>query len=135
VDAAEAEALLAEHGHADLRLVDNGQADRRSGVMTELEQVRVYHLVPAGASKARAVAAHRRMRGLPREACIAVGDSREDLGTAPEVAAFWLVANALEQDPGLREAIAGVGNVRVAEAASGAGVYEAVMTTLAERRG
>jgi hydroxymethylpyrimidine pyrophosphatase-like HAD family hydrolase len=132
VDAAEAEALLAEHGHADLRLVDNGQADRRSGVMAGLEQVRVYHLVPAGASKARAVAAHRRMRGLPREACVAVGDSREDLGIAPEVATFWLVANALEQDSGLREAIAGAGNVRVAEAASGAGVYEAVVTTLAK---
>jgi hydroxymethylpyrimidine pyrophosphatase-like HAD family hydrolase len=135
VDAAEAEALLAEHGHADLRLVDNGKADRRSGVMAELEQVRVYHLVPAGASKAGAVAAHRRMRALPREACVAVGDSREDLGMAPEVGVFWLVANALEQDPGLRATLARAGNVRVAGAASGAGVYEAVVTTLAERRG
>jgi hypothetical protein len=53
---------------------------------------------------------------------------------APEVATFWLVANALEQDPGLGAVIAGVGNARVAGAASGAGVYEAVVTTLAERR-
>ena len=48
---------------------------------------------------------------------------------------FWLVANALERDPTLREAIAGRANVRVAEASHGAGVYEAVVTTLAERRG
>jgi hypothetical protein len=44
------------------------------------------------------------------------------------------VANALEGDSDLRAELAGHRNVRVAEAAYGAGVYEAVVTTLAERR-
>ena len=49
--------------------------------------------------------------------------------------AFWLVANALERDPSLSADAARYGNVRMAEAAFGAGVYEAVVTTLAEGRG
>lgn len=124
VDAAEADALLARHGHDGLRLLDNGAA--RDG--------RVFHLVPDTVSKAGAVAAHMRIRGLAREECLAVGDSPEDLAIAGVVGAFWLVANALERDPGLREDAGRAGNVRVAEAAHGGGVYEAVMTELAERR-
>jgi len=67
------------------------------------------------------------MRGYAREQCIAAGDSREDLEVAEQVGTFWLVANAVERDP-TRD------NVRLAEAGYGAGVYEAVVTTLAERR-
>ena len=95
--------------------------------------MRAYHLVPATASKAAAVARHMQIRGYTPEECIAVGDSREDMGAAAAVGTFWLVANAIERDPTLREAIAGRPNVRVAEARYGAGVYEAVVTTLAER--
>jgi hypothetical protein len=73
------------------------------------------------------------MRAYEREDCLAIGDSREDLAIAEHVATFWLVANALERDPTLREALAP--NVRVAEAGHGPGVYEAVVTTLAEARG
>ena len=51
VDAFEANALLAEHGHGDLRLVDNGAVHRRSPALTDLPQVRAYHLVPASASR------------------------------------------------------------------------------------
>jgi hypothetical protein len=136
VDAFEVDALLAEHGHGGLRLVDNGAGHRRSAALNDLPQIRVYHLVPAGSSKAAAVAAHLRMRGYNPGDCIAVGDSREDLGVAAHVGAFWLVANAVTNDPTIREAIgAQNGKVRIAEASHGAGVYEAVVTTLAERRG
>jgi phosphoglycolate phosphatase len=130
IDAFEADRVLAEHGHSDLRLVDNGAVSRRSPALATLAQVRGYHLVPAGASKARAVAVHSRARGYEREQCLAVGDSREDLGCAPHVASFWLVANAIERDPSLREAIAGSENVHVAALGYGAGVYEAVLSTL-----
>ena len=130
VDAAETDRLLAQHGHEDLRLVDNGAVSRRSPALAALPQVRGYHLVPAGASKVGAVALHRRARGYARESCIAVGDSREDLACAPEVGAFWLVANALERDPSLGADLAGSDNVRVAEAGYGAGVYEAVLSAL-----
>jgi hydroxymethylpyrimidine pyrophosphatase-like HAD family hydrolase len=130
VDAFEVDSLLVREGHEGLRLIDNGVVNRRSPALAELPYVRCYHLVPAAASKAGGLAFHRRARGYAREQTFAVGDSREDLACAPEVDVFWLVANALERDPSMREAITAYPNVRVTEAAHGAGVYEAVLTML-----
>jgi hydroxymethylpyrimidine pyrophosphatase-like HAD family hydrolase len=125
IDAEEADALLADSGHEHLRLVDNGvMHGAASGG-------RAYHLVPRSASKAAAVAAHMRARGFAAEEVIAVGDSMEDLGSASAVGTFWLVANA---EPAVHDAAHGMENVRVAEGANGAGVYEAIITELAERR-
>lgn len=133
VEAFEVDALLAAEGLTGLRLVDNGVVHRRSPALADLPLVRAYHLVPVDASKAGAVARHMRVRGLAREETIAVGDSREDLQMHRHVGTFWLVSNALEKDPSLAAALAP--NVRVAEEANGAGVYEAIVTTLAEGRG
>ena len=125
VDVAEADELLIEGGFGGWRLVDNGLMHGADG------GGRAYHLVPREASKARAVALHMQMRGYAPEEVIAVGDSAEDLGAASVVGTFWLVANAT---PEVHDAARGVENVRVTEAPNGAGVYEAVITTLAERR-
>ncbi len=133
VDASEVDTLLAEQGHGDLRLVDNGVVNRRSEALAELPHVRGYHLVPATASKAAAVAFHRQVRGYGREETLAVGDSREDLACAEHVGSFWFVANAVERDPSIRGAITAFDNVRVASAPHGAGVYEAVVSTLVNR--
>lgn len=130
VDSREVDETLARHGHGNLRLVDNGVVNRRSPALAGLPHVRGYHLVAGSASKAGAVAAHARMRGYAPEELFAVGDSREDLACAEHVGAFWLVANALERDPSMAQAIAGMANVRVAEADHGSGVYEAVVSTL-----
>jgi hydroxymethylpyrimidine pyrophosphatase-like HAD family hydrolase len=130
VDAGEVDRLLADHGHDHLRLVDNGVVSRRSEALAELPHVRGYHLVPAGAAKVAAVGLHRRARGFARAETFAVGDSREDLACASEVDCFWLVANALERDPSMREALAAYPNVRVCEKGHGPGVYEAVVSTL-----
>jgi phosphoglycolate phosphatase len=129
VDAFEADSLLDEAGLGHLRLVDNGgihPAPRGH------EHVRAFHLVPRAASKGRAVAWHMRARGYAREQCIAIGDSREDLGAAEAVATFWLVANGLERDPSIRAAL--TPNARVTTERNGPGVYEAIITELAERR-
>jgi HAD superfamily hydrolase (TIGR01484 family) len=133
VDQGEVEALLREHGLDHLRLVDNGTVRSRSAALADLPLARAYHLVPAGASKTGAVARHMQARGYGREDCIAVGDSREDMAAADVVGTFWLVANAIERDPSLRADLRP--NVRVAEGRYGEGVYEAVVTTLAEGRG
>jgi hydroxymethylpyrimidine pyrophosphatase-like HAD family hydrolase len=133
VDAFEVDSLLAERGHGNLRLVDNGVVNRRSEALADLPHVRGYHLVPASASKAAAVAFHRRARGYAREEAFSVGDSREDLACAEHVQTFWLVANAVERDPSIREAAAAHENVRIAEAGYGAGVYEAVLGMLIDR--
>jgi hydroxymethylpyrimidine pyrophosphatase-like HAD family hydrolase len=130
VDAMEADALLAEHGHEHLRLVDNGAIAR---TMPGIEQARAYHLVPRDVSKTRGLQLHQRIRGLDPSECIAIGDSREDVAAAAAVGTFWLVANGLERDPTIRPALAQHDNVRVAQERNGAGVYEAVVTTLAER--
>jgi hypothetical protein len=89
------------------------------------------HELPVAATQAEAIAAHSRARGLAPEDCVGVGDS---LDLAPAVGAFWLAAGATEQDPVLRIELDRHPNVRVAEASHGPAVYEAVVTTLAERR-
>jgi phosphoglycolate phosphatase len=131
VDVAEANALLGEHGHQDLRFLDNGAITRPMEGLDETAHA--YHLVPGGASKAQAVGFHMRARDYAAEECIAVGDSLEDLGSAEFVGRFFVVANGPERDPALREAIGGRPNVTVTEGRSGDGVYEAVVSTLAER--
>jgi phosphoglycolate phosphatase len=117
VDVAEANDLLATEGHSGLRLVDNGQiGPERHG----------YHLIPAGCSKANAVAAHARARGYAPADCVAIGDSREDLEVAAVVGRFFLVANAVAGDTSAYP------NVERTEAAMSEGFYEAVIRALAE---
>jgi hydroxymethylpyrimidine pyrophosphatase-like HAD family hydrolase len=121
VDPDEANALLAERGLGHLRLVDNGAISRRETALDLPDRPHAYHLIPATASKAAAVVRHMRARGYARDECLAVGDSREDLDVARCVRRFFLVANAVAEDPGLRAAIAPYGNVEITEATHGEG--------------
>jgi HAD superfamily hydrolase (TIGR01484 family) len=130
VDVGEANALLAEHGHDDLRLLDNGAIGRP---MPGIEVTHAYHLVPRQVGKASAVAAHMRARGYAREEAIGVGDSVEDLEVSEAVGRFFVVANGPARDPGVRDAIAGRDNVTVTEGAMGDGFYEAVVSSLMSR--
>jgi hypothetical protein len=130
VDTAEANELLAREGHAAVRLVDNGAIPPRETSLELDGRPHAYHLVPAEASKAAAVARHMHARGYAREDCIAVGDSREDLDVAEVVGRFYVVANALEEDPVLGSAAAAHGNVEFTEAGHGDGFYEAVVGAL-----
>jgi phosphoglycolate phosphatase len=131
VDLDEVASLLDSAGMGSLRLVDNGVVRAHAEQMPGLAVVHAYHLVPSGASKARAVARHMQSRGYGADDCIAVGDSREDMDAAQVVGTFWLVSNALERDPTLADDASGRGRVRIASEGYGAGVYEAVVTTLA----
>jgi hypothetical protein len=89
------------------------------------------HDLPVGTTRTEAIITHARARGLERDDCVGVGDS---LDVAPAVGAFWLAADAADDDPVLRIELARHPNVRVAEGSHGPGVYEAVITTLAESR-
>ena len=130
-DVGAANELLRDHGHDDLRFLDNGAIARRvEGVDGRSH---AYHLVPGGASKGSAVAYHRRARGYEAEECIAVGDSIEDLEAAASVGRFFVVANGPQFDESLNEALARFPNATVTEGAMGDGFYEAVVSTLAER--
>jgi hydroxymethylpyrimidine pyrophosphatase-like HAD family hydrolase len=122
VDVDEANALLPDN----LRLVDNGDISPKETLLGLEGPPHAYHLIPRGASKAAAVAAHMRARGYTREECMAVGDSVEDMGVADHVGRFFLVANAKVRAAG--------DNVEVTEGANGEGFYEAVVRALAESR-
>jgi hydroxymethylpyrimidine pyrophosphatase-like HAD family hydrolase len=135
VDLEEVRSLLDAAGLDWLRLVDNGIVREHAEQMPGLPLVHAYHLIPAAASKGRAIARHMQARGYAPAECIAAGDSREDLDTADFVGTFWLMANALDPDPTLEAELTGRLRVRVSSEGYGAGVYEAVMTTLAEERG
>jgi hydroxymethylpyrimidine pyrophosphatase-like HAD family hydrolase len=122
IDVAEANQLLEQNGLGHLRLVDNGAIAPRP----QFEgRPHAFHLLPAEASKPRAVAAHMQARGYAPEECIAVGDSREDSEVAAVVGRFFLVANA-------EDGISGA-NITRTEGRNGEGFYEAVIQTLAER--
>ena len=132
VDVDEANALLGEHGDDDLRLLDNGAIGRPMPAIDG--PTHCYHLVPRLVSKGAAVAAHARARGYDPADCIAVGDSIEDLEVAASVGRFFVVANGPERDPGLRAALSRWDNATVTEGRMGDGFYEAVVSTLVERR-
>jgi hypothetical protein len=128
VDAREAAELLTAEGHGNLRLVDNGEISHSETSLDLQGQPHAYHLIPAAASKADAVARHMRARGYTREECIGVGDSREDLEVAEVVGRFFLVSNAAAGDTSAYP------NVERTEAAMSEGFYEAVIRALAEAR-
>jgi hydroxymethylpyrimidine pyrophosphatase-like HAD family hydrolase len=134
IDVDEANAIIEREGHAGLKLIDNGAIVR---TMDGVEgRAHAYHLMPDAASKANAVSFHQRARGYAPEDCIAIGDSVEDISVADAVGRFFVPSNGPERDAGLRELI-GSGrypNVTVTEGAMGDGVYEAIISTLAERR-
>ncbi len=128
VDVEEANRLIADSGHEDLRFLDNGAIGRP---MAGIEFTHAYHVVPGGASKGAAVNAHMRARGYEPEQCIAAGDSIEDLEAARWVGHFFCVANGPERDDRLRETLAEYPNASVTAGRMGDGVYEAVISTLA----
>lgn len=102
-----------------LRLVDNGAVgdDGR----------RAYHLLPAGAGKGPAVARDVARRGADPSACLAVGDSRADLELIGVVGLVAIVANGVDDDPGLVDDAQWITAAR-----HGAGVLEAVTRWLAD---
>jgi phosphoglycolate phosphatase len=134
VDVAEADALLADAGHEQLRLVDNGAISPKPSLPGLPGPPHAYHLLPRGVSKAAGVTAHMRARGFTPDECLAVGDSQEDVGVADVVGRFFLVANALDRDPVLGAEAARRPNVEVTEAGHGDGFYEAVVRSIAEGR-
>jgi hypothetical protein len=118
LDEGEATGALAAAGYRWLEVRDNGRISRTFETL-EADEVRAYHLVPKGVSKASALRLHRERRGIEREAAAAVGDSASDLQMAPEVGAMVLVA--ADETPTIEG-----GNVFGTPSPSGDGFAEAV---------
>ena len=79
---------------------------------------------------ADAAARHMRARGCARDEAIAVGP---EPGLESVVGTLWIAGDALD-DPLLRLELEERARIRTAEEAGPAALYEAVITTLAERR-
>lgn len=103
-----------------LRLADNGGAGG--------EEPRVYHLLPAGAGKAAAVAADIAARRLDAIDCLAVGNSLHDLEVGEVVGEVAIVANGAAADPLLARRARWV-----TSGSYGRGVLEAVERWLSRR--
>lgn len=103
-----------------LRLADNG----RIGLTDD----HVWHLLPAAASKARAVERDVARRGVPPARCLAIGDSGQDLDMGRAVGAVAIVANGAAADPALAARAPWI-----TAGSYGEGVLEAVEAWLAGR--
>ena len=114
---ADASAFVREASDGRLRLADNGRIAPDGS--------HIFHLLPASASKAAAVAADVAARGADAAACLAVGDSRQDLDMGRVVGHVAIVANGAEADPALA-----ADAEWVTAAGYGGGVLEAVRAWL-----
>ena len=129
VDVDEANELIAEAGHDDLRFLDNGAINRK------MEAHRRNHARlppgPGGASKGKGVAAHMRARGYaPRTASRSATRSRTSRPPLRSAASSASPTGPARREP-LRRGDRRHDNVTVTEGAMGDGFYEAVVSTLA----
>jgi hypothetical protein len=77
-----------------LQLSDNGIIHPQQHTLTGCPEIHVYHLMPRGTSKGRAVAADMARRRLRCEQAVAVGDAAGDVGMGAHAGCFVLVGNA-----------------------------------------
>lgn len=131
VDVEAARRLL---GELDLPvdLVDNGIIHPPATTLTGVSEVHAYHLLPAGVTKAGALATDRERRGIEASNALAIGDSATDVQMAEEVALCVMVGQAA-RDERVREAAEGHSNVAVTRAAKGEGWAEFASAWLAAR--
>jgi hypothetical protein len=116
--------------HIDL--VDNGIIHPPKHTLRPGIEIHAYHLVPAGISKARAIAADLAERGLNADQAIAIGDSAEDVGMAESVGLMVVVNNGLD-DPVLVERASGQPYVAATHGRQGYGWSELADAWLAAR--
>jgi hypothetical protein len=134
IDVQEANELLRSEGYLNLKVVDNGVIHRTSPQLSaDLPEIHAYHLLPKASSKASAVRKDRELRGIPKEATIAIGDAESDLELAPEVGALFLVRNALTDYSKLAEKIKAYSNVFVTRELMGLGWAEVINMILGRK--
>lgn len=131
IDVAAARRLL---GELDLPIdiVDNGVINPPATTLTGVSEVHAYHLLPAGVTKAGAVATDRERRGIDSANALAIGDSATDVQMAEEVALCVMVGQSA-RDERVLEAAEGYLNVAVTRSPKGEGWAEFAAAWLAAR--
>jgi len=131
-DVAAARRILGEL-ELPVQIVDNGVINPPATTLVGVTEVHAYHLLPAGVTKAGAVATDRERRGIEASHALAIGDSATDVQMAEEVALCVMVGQAARDDRVL-EAAEGYSNVAVTRAARGEGWAEFATAWLAAAR-
>jgi hypothetical protein len=114
-------------------IVDNGIIHPPKHGLVGVNEIHALHLVPAGTSKQRAVAADLAERGLTRGGAIAIGDSAADVAMAGVVGLLAVVANGLA-DPVLLQRARGLDNVAATRGSHGSGWAELASAWIAAVR-
>lgn len=130
VPIAEAQAALDELP-LPVHIIDNGVIHPPRHTLS-CSEIHAIHLVPAGASKERGIAADLAERGLTREQALAVGDSAADVGMADVTGLMVCVRNGLD-DPTLLACARGRAGIAATRATYGAGWAELAHAWLAAR--
>jgi hydroxymethylpyrimidine pyrophosphatase-like HAD family hydrolase len=94
IDATDANNILACE-QLPLQLSDNGIIHPQKHTLKDCSQIHVYHLMPRGTSKAAAVAANMRQRGISREQTVALGDASGDIQMGEHTGCFVWTGHTL----------------------------------------
>lgn len=124
IDVGKAREILAAFP-LDLEIIDNGKIGRKSPTL-KCDVSHAYHVMLKGTSKAAAVSKDMKIRDIPLNATIALGDSAADLEFAQAVGVFFMVGNGIMSHPELADKILSMENVFVTEDHMGLGWAEAV---------
>ncbi len=132
IDISKAQKILNQNGYGWLQLIDNGVIQRRGTLSPNITEVHAYHLIPKEIGKAKGVLKDREIRKIPKESCIAIGDSLSDSELATVVGAFFLVRNGLIEDNKLLKTLLETENAFVTEEEMGLGFAQVIELLLEE---
>lgn len=131
IDLEKACKLLEENGHKELTVTDNGIIHRRGNLNKNIPEIHAYHLMPKTAGKEKGIRKDLEIRKMFKKNAIAIGDALCDLPMASEVAALFLVANAItKHSPQVIEQIESYNNVFITTNKMGLGFAEIVYSLL-----
>ena len=94
VDGDKVEQLLADE-KLPLELMDNGEIHPKAHTLVDCPEIHIYHLIPRGTSKAKAVQTDILRRGLSRAQTLAIGDAVGDVEMGDYTGSLIVMGNAL----------------------------------------
>lgn len=98
IDPDEAADFLQSQGF-NFEFVDNGMIFTPTDTkLVDCPQIRGYHLVPAGTSKAKAAKEDMAQRGLAPGECVTIGDGYEDIMMGEHTGSFVMMVNGLRHE-------------------------------------
>lgn len=127
----EAKKLLKDKGFKDLSMIDNGIIHRKGTLQADMPEIHAYHLLPKTASKEAGIRKDIEVRKMTKNNAIAIGDALSDITMADDVAALFIVSNALtEHSPEMAEKIKSYQNVFITSGQMGIGFAEIIYSLL-----